>query len=81
VDEYGKTNAEKIGRTEKIKKHIKSNRKKQYREILKQIQGNPVKQKINKGQFKILGKPKKTLKKKEAERSSHGSDQTQIAEK
>jgi hypothetical protein len=37
--EYDKTDAEKIGRTVKIiiKKH-KTNRKKQYREILKQIQ-------------------------------------------
>jgi hypothetical protein len=49
--EYGKTDAEKIGRTVKITKHTKQTekKKKQYREILKQIQGNPAKQKINKG--------------------------------
>jgi hypothetical protein len=47
--EYGKTDAEKIGRTVKITKHTKQTEKKQYREILKQIQGNPTKQKINKG--------------------------------
>jgi hypothetical protein len=51
--EYGKTDAEKIGRTVKITQHTKQTekkkKKKQYREILKQIQGNPAKQKINKG--------------------------------
>jgi hypothetical protein len=50
--EYGKIDAEKIGRTVKITKHTKQTekkKKKQYREILKQIQGNPAKQKINKG--------------------------------
>jgi hypothetical protein len=48
--EYGKTDAEKIGRTVKITKHTKQTEKKnQYRKILKQIQGNPAKQKINKG--------------------------------
>jgi hypothetical protein len=47
--EYGKTDAEKIGKTVKNQKTHKTNRKKQYREILKQIQGNPAKQKINKG--------------------------------
>jgi hypothetical protein len=57
--EYDKIDAEKIGRTVKITKHTKQTEKKkkkkkkkkkeQYREILKQIQGNPAKQKINKG--------------------------------
>jgi hypothetical protein len=36
-------------KTVKIKKHTKQTKKKQYREILKQIQRNPAKQKINKG--------------------------------
>jgi hypothetical protein len=41
--EYGKIDAEKIGRIAKSKKH-KTNRKKQYSETLKQTQGNPAKQ-------------------------------------
>jgi hypothetical protein len=63
--EYGKTYAEKIGRTVKIKKTHKTNRKKQYREILKQIQGNQqnkIQRKIktkNKQRKQNIGKQKK----------------------
>jgi hypothetical protein len=57
--EYGKTDAEKIGRTVKIKKHTKKKKKKkQYREMLKQIQRKS-KQKI-KQRKQNIGKPKKT---------------------
>jgi hypothetical protein len=48
VDGVRKTDAEKIGRTVKIT-NTQNKQKKQYREILKQIQGNLAKQKINKG--------------------------------
>jgi hypothetical protein len=43
--ESDETGAEKIGRTVKTKKIHETNREKQYREILKQIQGNPTKTK------------------------------------
>jgi aminopeptidase N len=43
--ESGKISAEKIDRTVKTKKTHETNREKQYRKILKQIQGNPTKTK------------------------------------
>jgi hypothetical protein len=49
--EYDETDAKKIGRIVKIKTH-KTNRKEQYREILKQIQGNPEKQNTKENQNK-----------------------------
>jgi hypothetical protein len=57
---YGETDAEKIGRTVKIKTH-KTNRKEQYRKILTQQNKNKGKSKQKIKQMKPnIRKPKKT---------------------
>jgi hypothetical protein len=66
--ESGETSAKKIGRTVKTKKTHETNREKQYRKLLNQIQGNPTKTKYKENKQKNkkkqrkqnTGKPNKT---------------------